>query len=176
MEFEEVRQIIKDAKVALEGEILNAHLVGTKDIRLGREDWTGEDWRLFWLEHHRLLGHSKRDAYVMKLENLKQVKILTDYLAEMDAYDHTDVGYLSVVFKVNEDVGVFSKGDIAAGIIMEREDLTKSFVEEVRVCSKDEVPTYQDLDELPKKSNGHVENMDQYPEITLENLHLLFVR
>lgn len=168
----------------MENEVFDAHLimppnlVGTRDIRLGREDWTGEDWRLYFLERERLFpsGYSDSEAYVMKLENLNQVKILTDYLVEMDAYEYGDVGYLSCVFRANENVGVFSKGDIAAGIIIKRKDLTKSFVEEVRVCSADEVPTYQELDELPKKPNGHVENMDQYPEITLENLHLLFVR
>lgn len=116
-------------------------------------------------------------GYLIKIEDLNQVKILTDYLTEIGEF----VGWFSGALQVNKTINArhwttpFNKGDIVARILVDRGDLTESFVDETKVCSLLEVPTYRRLVDFELDENG-IANMDEYPEITLENLHLLFVR
>tara|TARA_R100001244_G_scaffold3266_1_gene4579 strand:+ start:849 stop:1403 length:555 start_codon:yes stop_codon:yes gene_type:complete len=87
-------------------------------------------------------------AYLMKISNPAQAKILQDYLKEMKG-----VGYFDHALRVNKKTGNFETSDIVAAITVNRGNLSESFVDEMGVCARNEVPYYSRLDRFNKGKN-----------------------
>ena len=116
-------------------------------------------------------------AYLMRIENPSQAKILQDYLTEMDG-----IGWFNYALRVNEKTpDVYQhlgleKNDVVAAITVDRGDLLESFVEETNVCDWGEVPFYTSLEALTVDildesiEDGKIEWMTIDPEINLANL------
>ena len=105
-------------------------------------------------------------AYVMKIANPDQAKILQDYLQEMQG-----VGWFNHALRVNKKTAPFEENDIVAAITVDRGDLRESFVDETNVCAHSEVPyPYTRLGALNVDEKGTIEGMTIDPDINLENL------